>query len=172
MTESATILFAIATVLYFATMFFVIRMASEVGDRRPWLVLLAALFSLFAFRILAFFITTEMRQQLGPWLTVLVSALLLTSLFYFRRITVAERENKALAQRRTAERDESESRYRVLAEMCPDVMYVNVGGKIRYVNAAAVRFFGAKMRTSFWAARPRTGRAGIANPESRPGPSS
>ena len=171
MSESATILFAIATVLYFATMFFVIRMASEVGDRRPWLVLLAALFALFAYRILAFFITTEMRQQLGPWLAVLVSALLLTSLFYFRRIIVAERENKALAQRRTAERDESESRYRALAEMCPDVMYVNVEGKIRYVNAAAVRFFGAKMRTSFWAAPPRSWPRQNRDPVSRPGSS-
>jgi hypothetical protein len=80
-TQSATILFAIATILYFATMIFVVLMVREVGDRRPWLLLLAALFSLFAFRILAFFITVEMRQQLGPWLTVLVSALLLASLF-------------------------------------------------------------------------------------------
>jgi PAS domain S-box-containing protein len=70
--------------------------------------------------------------------------LLLASLFYFRAITVAERESKLLAERRTAERDESESRYRALAEMCPDVMYVNVGGRICYVNAAAVQFFGAQ----------------------------
>ena len=57
MTESATILFAIATVVYVATMFFVVQMASEVRDRRPWLVLLAAIFALFAFRVLGFFIT-------------------------------------------------------------------------------------------------------------------
>ena len=144
MTESATILFAIATVLYVATMFFVIQMASEVRDRRPWLVLLAALFALFAFRVLGFFITSDVRQEWSPWLQALVAALLLTSLFYFRRISVAERESKALAKRRTAERDEIESRYRVLAELCPDVMYVDVGGSICYVNAAAVRFFGAK----------------------------
>jgi PAS domain S-box-containing protein len=142
-TESATILFAIASTLYFATMIFVVLMLREGGDGRPWLLLLAALFSLFAFRIVGFFVARETRQELGPWVTLLVSAWLLASLFYFRAITVAERESKLLAQRRTAERDESESRYRALAELCPDVMYVNVGGRICYVNAAALRFFGA-----------------------------
>ena len=100
--------------------------------------------ALFAFRILAFYITQDTRQELGPWLLVLVSGLLLASLFYFRAVSVAERESKRLAERRTAERDESESRYRALAEMCPEVMYVNVDGRIGYVNAAAVKFFGAK----------------------------
>lgn len=163
MTESATILFAVATMLYVATMFFVIRMASEVRDRRPWIVLLAALFALFAFRVLGFFITTEVRQEWSPWLQALVAALLLTSLFYFRRISMAERESKALANRRTAERDEIESRYRALAELCPDVMYVEVGGTICYVNAAAVRFFGAKSMNEL------LGRAAaeLAAPESR-----
>jgi PAS domain S-box-containing protein len=142
--QSATILFAIATILYFATMIFVVLMVREGGDRRPWLMLLAALFSLFAYRVLAFDLSRETRQQLGPWVTVLVSGWLFASLFYFRAITVAERESKLLAERRTAERDESESRYRALAELCPDVMYVNVRGRICYVNAAAVQFFGAK----------------------------
>jgi PAS domain S-box-containing protein len=163
MTESATILFAVATVLYVATMFFVIQMASEVRDRRPWLVLLAALFALFAFRVLGFFITREVRQEWSPWLQALVAALLLTSLFYFRRISVAERESKALAKRRTAERDEIESRYRALAELCPDVMYVDVGGAICYVNAAAVRFFGAKSTGELLGRAP----ADLAAPESR-----
>jgi PAS domain S-box-containing protein len=142
--QSETILFAIATILYLATMIFVVLMVREGGDRRPWLMLLAALFSLFAYRVVAFDLTRETRQQLGPWVAVLVSAWLFASLFYFRAITVAERESKLLAERRTAERDESESRYRALAELCPDVMYVNIRGRICYVNAAAVRFFGAK----------------------------
>jgi PAS domain S-box-containing protein len=163
MSQSATILFAFATVLYVATMFFVIRMVSEVRDRRPWLVLLAALFALFAFRLVGFFISNEMRQEWGPWLQALVSALLLASLFYFRRISIAERESQALAQRRTAERDEIESRYRTLAELCPDVMYVNVGGKIAYVNAAALRFFGAKDARELLGRSP----ADLAAPESR-----
>jgi PAS domain S-box-containing protein len=144
MNSSETILFTISTVLYVVTMFFVMRMASDVRDRRPWLVLFAALFALFTFRVLAFFISTQTRQEFGPWLQALVSALLLTSVLYFRRISIAERESKALANRRTAERDEIESRYRALAELCPDVMYVNVGGQISYANAAAVRFFGAR----------------------------
>ena len=163
MSQSATILFAFATVLYVATMFFVIQMVSEVRDRRPWLVLLAALFALFAFRLVGFFVSTEMRQEWGPWLQALVSVLLLASLFYFRKISIAERESKALAQRRTAERDEIESRYRTLAELCPDVMYVNVGGKIGYVNAAALRFFGAKDARELLGRSP----ADLAAPESR-----
>jgi PAS domain S-box-containing protein len=165
MTLTATILFGIATVLYFATMFFVVRMVREAGDRRPWLLLLAALLALCIYRIVAFVATAETRQQLGPWFTMVVSLLLLASLFYFRRITVAERESKVLAERRTAERDESESRYRALAELCPDVMYVNVGGRISYVNAAAVRFFGAKEARDLLGRSP----AELAAPESRPG---
>jgi PAS domain S-box-containing protein len=163
MSQSETILFVIAIILYVPAMLLVIGMVRDAGDRRPWLVLLAALFALFAFRVVAFRITTETRQQWGPWLQALVSALLLTSLFYFRRISVAERESKALAKQRTAERDEIESRYRTLAELCPDVMYVNVGGRISYVNAAAVRFFGAKD------ARDLIGRSPVelAAPESR-----
>lgn len=143
MAEPETILFVVATVLYVATMVLVLRMVRDAGDRRPWLVLLTALFALCAFRVLAFFISMERRRELGPWMTAFVSALWLISLFYFRRISVAERESKALAEQRTAERDEVESRYRALAELCPDVMYVEFGGKISYVNAAAVRFFGA-----------------------------
>ena len=46
MNSSETILFTISTVLYVVTMFFVMRMASDVRDRRPWLVLFAALFAL------------------------------------------------------------------------------------------------------------------------------
>ena len=79
---------------------------------------MAALFALFAFRVLGFFITSDVRQEWSPWLQALVAALLLTSLFYFRRISVAERESKALAKRRTAERDEIESRYRARAQNC------------------------------------------------------
>ncbi len=144
MSQSEAIPFALASILYLATMIIVVLMLREGGDGRPWLMLLGALGSLFVYRMVGFLITRETRQELGPWVTLLVSAWLLASLFYFRAITVAGRETKLLAERRTAERDESESRYRALAELCPDVMYVNVGGRICYVNAAAVRFFGAK----------------------------
>jgi PAS domain S-box-containing protein len=143
MNEAAMFLSAIATLLYIATMVLVLRMLRDAGDRRPWLLLLAAFLVLLAVRILSMSVAVEVRRAIGPWLGVVVSALMLASLYYFRLVTVAERESKALAKRRTVERDESESRYRALAELCPDVMFVSVGGKIRYVNAAAVRFFGA-----------------------------
>jgi PAS domain S-box-containing protein len=162
-TQSETILFAIATILYFATMIFVVLMLREGGDRRPWLMLLAALFSLFAFRVIGFYVSRDTRQELGPWVGVLASAWLLASLFYFRAITVAERESKLLAERRTTERDESESRYRALAELCPDVMYVEVDGRICYVNAAAVQFFGASDVSQLIGRSP----VSLAGPESR-----
>ena len=163
MSEAATFLSAIATVLYIVTVALVLRMLRDAGDRRPWLLLLAALLVLLAVRILSISVAVEVRRGLGPWLAVLVSALLLASLYYFRLITVAERESKALAQRRTAERDESESRYRALAELCPDVMFVSVGGKITYVNAAAVRFFGANQAGELVGRSPSE----LAAPESR-----
>jgi PAS domain S-box-containing protein len=142
--QSEAIPFALASILYLATMIFVVLMLREQGDRRPWLMLLGALGTLFVYRMVGFLVVRETRQELGPWVTLVVSAWLLASLFYFRAITVAGRETKLLAERRTTERDESESRYRALAELCPDVMYVNVDGRICYVNEAAVRFFGAK----------------------------
>jgi PAS domain S-box-containing protein len=142
--QSEAIPFALASILYLATMIIVVLMLREKGDRRPWLMLLGALGTLFVYRMVSFRVVRETRQELGPWVTLLVSAWLLASLFYFRAITVAGRETKLLAEQRTAERDEIESRYRALAELCPDVMYVNVGGRICYVNEAAVRFFGAK----------------------------
>jgi PAS domain S-box-containing protein len=163
MNAAATFLSVIATLLYLATMLLVLRMVRDAGDRRPWLLLLAALLILLALRILSISVAVEVRRGLGPWLGVAVSALLLASLYYFRLVTVAERESKALAQRRTVERDESESRYRALAELRPDVMFVSVGGKITYVNAAAMRFFGA---TDAWELLGRSP-AELAAPESR-----
>lgn len=163
MSQTATVLFAIATVLYFATIIFAILMIRGVGDRRPWVLLLAAVFSLFAYRVLAFDLTLEMRQQSSPLIAVVVGAFLLASLLYFRAINVAERKSKQLVERRTAERDESERRYRALAEMCPDVMYVDVDGRICYVNAAAVQFFGASDASELLGRSP----VSLAAPESR-----
>jgi PAS domain S-box-containing protein len=143
MEQVDTALYILAAGLQLAAIFYAIRMARDVNDARPWLVLFAALLLMFLFRLVAFVIPLGTRLHIKPWSETLVSSFLLVSLLYTRRIAVAERESKRIADRRTAERDESENRYRSLVELSPDVMFVNAGGKIAYVNAAAVRFFGA-----------------------------
>ena len=40
----------------------------------------------------------------------------------------------------------SERRYRTLVEMSPEAVVVHLNGKIVYVNAVALRLFGAKYR--------------------------
>ena len=73
-----------------------------------------------------------------------ISLLLLIALFAIRQVANAERLSRLSAATNAAERDASEGRYRSLVELSPDVLFVNAAGKIAYVNAAAIRFFGAK----------------------------
>jgi PAS domain S-box-containing protein len=144
MEQVDTALYVIAAALQLAAMFYAIRMAREVNDPRPWLVLSAAFLLMFLFRLMAFVVPMGTRLHVKPWSEMLVSSFLLLSLLHTRRIANAERESKRVADHRTSERDESENRYRSLVDLSPDVMFVNVGGKFAYLNAAAVRFFGAR----------------------------
>jgi PAS domain S-box-containing protein len=144
MDQVETYCYIVAAVLQLAALVFAAKMAREVSDRRPWLFLSAALFIMFAYRVVASLISAGARQKAGPFLSISISFLLFVSLFYIRRIAVAERESRAVAKLRTAERDESDKRYQSLVELSPDVMFVNAGDKIVYANAAALHFFGAK----------------------------
>ena len=144
MSRPDNILYFVSAILQLAAMFLAIRMAREASDRRPWMLLFGALFIMFAFRVASLFLSGEMRQQFAPYLSVPISLLLLASLFFTRKISIAERESRAMAVRRTAERDESENRYRSLVDLSPDVIFVNAGGKFAYANTAALHFFGAK----------------------------
>ncbi len=136
-------LYVIAATLQLAAMFFAIRVAREVTDRRPWFVLFAALFLMFAFRIAAPFMPASAREHVSPVASVPISFFLLISLFFIRKVTTAERESNAIAALRTAQRDESEKRYRSLVELSPDAIFVSADRKIVYANPAALRFFGA-----------------------------
>jgi PAS domain S-box-containing protein len=144
MEQLDTFLYFVAAGLQLAAMFYVLLMARDVNDRRPWVALFIALFVMFVMRIVAIYVPASTRQHFGPWIAVPISLLLFISLMFMRRVAVAERQSQMLANQRTAERDESESRYRSLVELSPDVIFVATAGQIVYVNAAAVKFFGAK----------------------------
>jgi PAS domain S-box-containing protein len=144
MEQFDTVLYFSAAALQLAAMFYAVLMAREVNDRRPWLALFIALFIMFVMRIVAIYVPVSVRAHFGPWIALPISTLLFLSLLFMRRVALAERESKILADQRTSERDESESRYRSLVELSPDVIFVASGGQIVYVNAAAVKFFGAK----------------------------
>ncbi len=139
-----TTVYFISAVLQLAAMVFAIRMSMEVTDRRPWLVLFAALAVMFAARILALSVPLQVRQHLNPFIAVAISLLLLIALFAIRRVATAERLSRLSAATNAAERDASEGRYRSLVELSPDVLFVNADGRIAYANTAAVKFFGAK----------------------------
>jgi PAS domain S-box-containing protein len=117
--------------LQLVALIFAARVITEVKDRRPWFVLFAALAVMFVFRCLAlvFRKNPEILQHYQPFSALAVSILLLISLFYIRRIAIAERE--------------SERRYRGLVELSPDAMFVNAGDHIVYLNIKAVQLFGA-----------------------------
>ena len=119
--------------LQLAALVFAARVLVEVKDRRPWLVLFAALLIMFVFRCLALIFqhgaSMTPLQHAQTFAALSISILLLVSLFYIRRITIAERE--------------SENRYRSLVELSPDAIFVNAGGQIAYANAKAIQLFGA-----------------------------
>ncbi|HEX4793588.1 MAG TPA: ATP-binding protein [Humisphaera sp.] len=136
------VFFLVAAVLQLAAMIFALRMIREANDRGPWIVLFLALFIMFGFRVLGVFDASVM-SRFGGIASVPISLLLFISLFFIRRVAIAERVSAAAALRSKAERDESESRYGSLVELSPDAIFVSVSGKIVYANAAALHFFGA-----------------------------
>jgi PAS domain S-box-containing protein len=139
-----TLLYFAAAVMQLAAMIFAIRMSLEVADRRPWMLMLAALIAMFLARILALTTPYSVRQHLGPYIASTISLLLLVALFAIRQVTTAERLSRLAAATSRAERDASEGRYSSLVELSPDVLFVNADGRIAYANASAVKLFGAK----------------------------
>ena len=137
-------LFFFSAILQLAAIVFALLMARQVNDRRPWLLLMVALLVMFIARILAMTVPSSIRDHISPFNACIISLLLLIALFAIRRVAIAERLSNAAATQSAAERDESENRYRSLVELSPDALFVHVGGRIVYANAAALKIFGAK----------------------------
>ncbi|MGD0140603.1 MAG: ATP-binding protein [Tepidisphaeraceae bacterium] len=137
----ATVYF-LSAILQLVAILFALRMSREASDRRPWLVLFAALLVMFASRILALTLP-RVQQHLFPFTAFTVSAILLIALFAIRRVAMAERQSKLAAAKSAAERDESEGRYRSLIDLSPHAQVVYADGRIAYVNAATLRLLGA-----------------------------
>jgi PAS domain S-box-containing protein len=160
-----TTVYFLSAILQLAAMAFALRMAREAQPRPPWLLLFAALAVMFVGRILALYVPLEIRQHFTPFISAAISSLLLIALFAIRRVTVAERQSKAAAARSAAERDESEWRYRTLVELSPDALIASFEGRIAYVNAAAVKFFGAADAKDILGRSPLDLTAGDSRPE-------
>ncbi len=160
-----TIVYSISAVLQLAAILFALRMSGEVNDRRPWLMLAAALLVMFAARLLALKVPLQTREHINPFIATTISLLLLISLFAIRKVAWAERMSRQAAVKSAAERDESEGRYRLLFDLSPDAKFVIADGKIAFVNKAAVKMFGAgrvedmlgRSPVDFIAPRSRTG---------------
>lgn len=144
MRDPVNILLSVSAVIQIAAIVLAVRMVNQANDRRPWLVMIMALGLMLVIRLLGILLGPEFRLYSGPFSATLLSILLLIAMIMFRTVAKAERESHALAVQRGAERDQSESRYRSLVELSPDVMFVHDGRSILYANSAALRFFGAK----------------------------
>lgn len=144
MTDPINILLSFSAVIQIVAIVLAVRMVNQANDRRPWLVMIMALGLMLVIRLLGILLGPEFRLYSGPFSATLLSILLLIAMIMFRTVAKAERESQALAVQRGAERDQSESRYRSLVELSPDVMFVHDGRSIVYANSAALRFFGAK----------------------------
>lgn len=144
LTDPINILLSFSAVIQIAAIVLAVRMVNQANDRRPWLVMIMALGLMLVIRLLGILLGPEFRLYSGPFSATLLSILLLIAMIMFRTVAKAERESQALAVQRGAERDQSESRYRSLVELSPDVMFVHDGRSIVYANSAALRFFGAK----------------------------
>src|SRR5258708_40056684 len=136
-------LYLISAILQLCAMGYAARMAREVHDKRPWVLLFGALLIMFAFRLAAPYMSTQFQLHAAPIASLPISLLLFVSLFSLRRITIAERESRQIAAQRTSERDEIQNRYSSLVELSPDAVFVEAGGKFVYLNAAAMTLFGA-----------------------------
>ena len=130
MSRFDTAMFVFAAVCQLAAMAFAVKMILDVKDRRPWVCLLAALAVMFVLRCFALVLSTQTRLLISPISAPLVSLLLFISLFYIRKVAIAERE--------------SENRYRALVELSPDTIFVNSKDQIVYINPAGLKFFAAK----------------------------
>ncbi len=122
------IVFIFAAGFQLAAIAFAFKMIREARDRRPWVVLSAALLLMFLVRCVYLMGYTQLGH-LQPPIAVVLSVLLFIALFYIRTISVAERE--------------IENRYRALVELSPDAIFVNANNEIVYINPAALKFFGA-----------------------------
>src|ERR1700722_8546598 len=109
-----TTVYFVSALLQLGAMVFALLMAKQVNDRRPWLLLLAALLVMFGARILAITVPPAVRNHITPFIACVISSLLWIALFAIRRVAIAEQQSKAAAEQSAVERDESEGRYRSL----------------------------------------------------------
>ena len=147
-------LYCIAAAFQLAAMIFALRMMRIVDDRRPWVVLVAALLMMFAMRIVAIVVPLHYRAHINPLVAPPVSLLILIAMFSLRKIAEAEHASRMAAAKSAIERDESDRRYRALVELNPDALFVNVDGRIVYANAAAGRLFRAGSAAELVGKRP------------------
>jgi PAS domain S-box-containing protein len=139
-----TIVYSVSALLQLAAIVFALRVSSDVKDRRPWLVMVAALLVMLGARLVAMKVPIQSREHINPFIATIISTLLLVALFAVRRVAWAERQSRMAAEKNAAERDESESRYRLLYDLSPDSKFVIASGRIAFVNKAALNMFGAK----------------------------
>jgi len=138
-----TYLYLISAVLQLCAMVYALRMAREVNDKRPWMLLFSALLIMFCYRIAAPHMSDTFRLHSAPIISLPISLFLFISLLSLRRVAIAERESRQIAAQRTTERDEIQNRYSSLVELSPDAVFVEADGKFVYLNAAAMAMFGA-----------------------------
>jgi PAS domain S-box-containing protein len=146
MGSGETALFVVASLLQIAAIVFAIGTIRHVDDKRPWIVLLTALGLMLAARVLRILFPPEIINEWSSYVAILVSFLLLMSMYYLREVAAAEQASTLAARKSAAERDEFRNRYQLLVDLSPDAVFVNFKGKIIYLNESAVKLLGANSK--------------------------
>src|SRR5580700_748014 len=97
-----TIVYGVSALLQLAAIIFALRVSREVRDRRPWYVMMAALFVMLAARLLALKVPVQNREHLNPFIATAISTLLLAAMFAVRRVARAERQSRQAALQNAA----------------------------------------------------------------------
>jgi PAS domain S-box-containing protein len=114
MNSREVIFYSIATIFQVAAMVFAFMMILSKGDRRPWVMLFAAMAVMLVQRIMAIARgggpPTPEYVYISSQVSVAISLLLFGSLFFIRHLAKSERLSADIARRRSAERDDARTR--------------------------------------------------------------
>jgi hypothetical protein len=114
MNHLEVVLYVISTIFQVAAMVFAALMIMVKGDRRPWVMLFAAMAVMLVLRVMAIGRgggpPSVVVAFMGSTASVATSLLLFGSLFYVRQLSLAERRSSDTAVRHGAERDDARTR--------------------------------------------------------------
>ena len=129
--------YIIAAAFQAIALIYLIRTARRAADRRPWIALGIALWTMLLFRILSFFGTSDYQllgqlRAVGPVVAVIVSIFLFIALYFVRVLDTTGQLNKTAAEH-------SRGLFERVTATSPDVLFIyDLPGKRHTFASAAI----------------------------------